>query len=142
MILFCRGHFFKLSSFEYCVLTSKFCFSVFNFYSFIYRPPWVSVATSRLPLSLRRGGLLSNCGAWASHCGGSSLRNPTLGRASSYSLRAQRLWLKGAMVWRTGSVASWHVGSSHSRDQTCVPCVGRWIVPWTTREAPQVNFII
>ena len=37
---------------------------------------------------------------------------------------------------RTGLVASWHVGSSQSRDQTRVRCIGRQILNhWTTREA-------
>ena len=34
-----------------------------------------------------------------------------------------------------GLVAPVHVGSSRTRDWTCVPCVGRWILNhWTTRE--------
>ena len=36
--------------------------------------------------------------------------------------------------------ALWPVESSQTRDQTCVPCVGRWVlVHWTTRE---VLFIV
>ena len=36
-----------------------------------------------------------------------------------------------------GLVALQHVGSSRSRDQTCFPCTGRWILNhWTTRKAP------
>ena len=27
-----------------------------------------------------------------------------------------------------GLVALWHVRSSQTRDQTCVPCIGRWIL--------------
>ena len=30
-------------------------------------------------------------------------------------------------MWCTALVASWHVQSSRTRDQTCVPCIGRWI---------------
>ena len=31
--------------------------------------------------------------------------------------------------------ALWHVGSSRTRDPTCVSCIGRWILNyWTTRE--------
>ena len=42
--------------------------------------------------------------------------------------RLQQLWL-------VGLIALWHVGSSQIRDQTRVPCIGRWILNhWTTRE--------
>ena len=38
-------------------------------------------------------------------------------------------------------VASQHVGSSQTRDQTHDPCIGRWILnPWTTREALLIYF--
>ena len=34
-----------------------------------------------------------------------------------------------------GLVALQHVGSSQTRDQTGVPCIGRWILNhWTTRQ--------
>ena len=47
-----------------------------------------------------------------------------------YGTWAQQLW------W-TGLVASWHVGSSWTRDHTDVPYIGRQIINhWTTREAP------
>ena len=42
-----------------------------------------------------------------------------------------------AELWCTGLVAPQHVGSSWTRDQTCVPCIGRRILnPWPTRELP------
>ena len=32
--------------------------------------------------------------------------------------------------------------SSQTRDQTCVLCIGRWILNhWTTRQVPQTNFL-
>ena len=38
-----------------------------------------------------------------------------------------------------GLVAPQHVGSSRTRAQTCVPCIGRWILNHcATREAPQL----
>ena len=38
-------------------------------------------------------------------------------------------------MWCTGLVDAQHVGSSWTRDQTCVPCVGRQTLNyWTTRE--------
>ena len=36
---------------------------------------------------------------------------------------------------RTGLATAWHVKPSQARDQTRVPCIGRWILyHWTTRE--------
>ena len=44
--------------------------------------------------------------------------------------------LRGLLLWHTGLVAPWHMGSSWNRDQTSVPCIERWILyHWTTREA-------
>ena len=56
--------------------------------------------------------------------------------------RLQQLWLAGSRVqaqqlWRTGLVALRHVGSSRTRAQTHVPCIGRWILNHcATREVP------
>ena len=53
----------------------------------------------------------------------------------------QQLWLTGfraqaQQLWLSGLVAPWHVGSSRTRDRTCVPCIGRQILNHcTTREA-------
>ena len=42
-----------------------------------------------------------------------------------------------AQLWRTGLAAPGHVGSSWTRDQTRVPCVGRWVlIHRATREVP------
>ena len=39
----------------------------------------------------------------------------------------------------TGLVALWHAESYWTRDQTCVPCIGRQISNyWTTREVPLI----
>ena len=52
-------------------------------------------------------------------------------------------WTLG--IWGSVAVAhrlSWHaaLGSSQSRDQTYVPCVGRWILnQWTTRSPPHLQ---
>ena len=44
-------------------------------------------------------------------------------------------------LWVTGSVAARHVGSSWTRDQTHVPCIGRWILNhWITRELPHLFY--
>ena len=60
---------------------------------------------------------------------------------SSCGSWAQQLWLAGSRVqaqqlWRTGLVAPRHVGSSRTRVQTLVPCIGRRILNHcATREA-------
>ena len=70
-------------------------------------------------------GLLSSCRTRASHCSGFSCC-----RAQALGAQAQQLCLSGL-------VAPWHVGSSWTRDSTCVPFIGRWILyHWTTREVP------
>ena len=84
-------------------------------------------------------GLLSSCGARTSHCGGFSCCGAqALGRAgfSSCSLQA----LEHRFCSRVCLVALWHVGSSQTRDQTHVPCIGRWILNHrTTREVPSID---
>ena len=66
-------------------------------------------------------GLLSSCGAQASHCGGLSC-------GGGSRVLAQQIWHSGFSCPR-------HVGSSWTRDQTCVPCIGRQIlIHWTTKE--------
>ena len=61
---------------------------------------------------------------------------------SSCSTRAQQLWLTGPraqaqQLQRMGLVAPWHVGSSQTRAQTRVPCIGRRILNHcATTEAP------
>ena len=41
------------------------------------------------------------------------------------------------LLWRMGLVALWPVGSSWTRDRTCVPCVGRRIlIHCSSREVP------
>ena len=40
-------------------------------------------------------------------------------------------------------VASQHMQSSRTKDQTYVPCIGGWILNhWTTREVPIFCFIL
>ena len=54
----------------------------------------------------------------------------------------QYLWLQASraqaqQLWCSGLVALWHLGSSWARDQTHVPCTGRWILNyWITKKAP------
>ena len=73
--------------------------------------------------SSAKKGLLSRCGVQASCCGG-------------FSCSEHRLWVRRAQwLWCAGLVALRHVGSSQTRGQTRVPCIGRWMLnPWTARE--------
>ena len=63
----------------------------------------------------------------AAHCGGVS-------GCGAWPVRLTGLVVVGLFVPR-------HVESSWTRDQTHVPCVGRWIISHcTTREVPFVSF--
>ena len=48
-------------------------------------------------------------------------------------------WGTGSIDWRTGLVVLWHVGSSQTRVQTCVPCIGRQIL---SQGSPAVSFFL
>ena len=77
--------------------------------------------------SWREQGLLSNCGVKTSHCGGFSWLQSTGFRESGHQF-----------LWCMGLVALRHVGSSHTRDQTCVSCIGRWILcHWSNGETQE-----
>ena len=86
-------------------------------------------------LQLWRVGATLRCGAWASHCSGFSLQS-TGSRHAGFSgcgTWAQQLRPTGSraqaqQLWHTGLVVPWHVGSSQTRAQTCVPCIGRRIL--------------
>ena len=40
-------------------------------------------------------------------------------------------------LWPMGLAALHHMESSNTRDQTCLPCIGRWILNhWTTMGSP------
>ena len=81
-------------------------------------------------LQLRRAGTTLHRGARASHYRGLSCSG-----AQAPDAQAQQLWL-------TGLVAPQHVGSSRTRAQTCVPCIGRWILNHcATREVPLKIFL-
>ena len=74
-------------------------------------------------------GYSSGCGAWACRWGGFSLW--------SMGSRAQ-----AQQLWPTGLIGPRHMGSSRTRSQTHVLCVGRQILNhWTIREIPVVRFL-
>ena len=116
----------------------------FFFLSFFIWLGWVFVAARGLSLVAVSGATL-RCGVRTCHF---SLRwllllQSTGSRHMGFSTcgtQAQLLWLVGSRAqvqqsWRTGFVAPQHVGSSQTRAQTCVPCIGRRILNHcTTRE--------
>ena len=76
-------------------------------------------------LQLRQAGAALHCGARASH-----YHNLSRCGAQAPDAQAQQPWL-------TGLVPPRHVGSSQTRAQTRVPCIGRQILNHcATREAP------
>ena len=86
----------------------------------------------------------SSCGVWTSPWGGSSGGGAqALGHTgfSSCSTWAQQFQIpssrcKLSRLWRMGSAALQHTGSSRIRDQSCVPGLGRQILyHWTIGEA-------
>ena len=66
---------------------------------------------------------------------------------SSCGMQCQQLWFVGSRVqaqqlWHKGLVAPWHVGSSRTRAQTRVPCIGRRTLNHcTTRELTILKFL-
>ena len=79
-------------------------------------------------------GLLSRCGAQASHCSGFSCCGAWAFSSCGSQTRACRLEC-------TGLAASRHVGSYQTGDRTHVPCIGRQILNhWTTGDVSLWNF--
>ena len=79
-------------------------------------------------LSLQRVGAVLWLLCTGSHCNRFSCVAQTLG-CMGFSSRG--CWASSALaqqLWHMGLVASQHVGSSRTRDQTSVPCIGRWIL--------------
>ena len=80
--------------------------------------------------------VFSSCSAQISHFGGFSC---CVARALERTGSERQVLGSGAQaqyLWRTGLVAPRHLGSSQTRDWTCVSCIGRWILDqWATREA-------
>ena len=80
----------------------------------------------------------SSCGKW----GPPLLLVCQLFTAVPFLVAEHLPWAPGFQYLRhTGLVALRHVGSSPTRNQTSVPCIGRWILNhWTTREVPHLLF--
>ena len=95
----------------------------FFFFNFCLHWVFVVVYVGFLS-SCSKTGVTLHCGMQASHCGGFSR-----GRAQAL----EHADFVGPVV--AAPVAPWHVESSPMRDQTYVPCIGRWILkPWTSRD--------
>ena len=85
---------------------------------------------------------LSGCGAQASLCGGFSCRGAgvlcswsSIAAAQKLSSCSSRPWAQ--YFWAMSVAALQHVESPRTRNQTRVPCIGRWILnQWTAREGP------
>ena len=80
--------------------------------------------------------LTRRLGMWFPACPGSLWLLP-----SSYGLFAVVLdpRVQAQELWYLGSVASWHVESSQTRDQTGVPYIGRQILNLLTNQIPCFN---
>ena len=106
-----------------------------NFYLFIFGCAGSSLLC-RLFSGFSKQWLLCSCDARVLHCGGfSCCRAWALGHTgfSSCGTRAQELQFEGSSalakyLWFMDLVAPWHVGSSWTRDQTQVSCIGRQIL--------------
>ena len=104
----------------------KFFFLILFIYLFIYGCVGFSFLCEGF-LLLRQVGATLHRSAQASHHRGLSCC-----RVQATDAQAQQLWL-------TGLVAPRHVGSSQTRAQTHVPCIGRQILNHcATREAPKI----
>ena len=109
------------------------CLAFFQIYSFLPVLGWVFIAARGLSVVVHRD--YSSCSVRASFCGGFSLQS--MGSRA----QAQQSWHMRSVVaacglsrvqaqqsWHTGLVALWHVGSSRTRDRTCVPYIDRQIL--------------
>ena len=75
---------------------------------------------------------LSSCSKWgysSLQCTGFSMQWLLLLQSTgSKACGIQKLQHTRSVVWCTGLVAPWYVGSSQTKDQTCVPYIGRLIL--------------
>ena len=101
---------------------------------------WVFVAARGLSLVAVSGGYSSL------RCAGFSLLwllllRSTGSRRAGFSSCGSRA-LECRLMWHMGFAAPRHVGSSRTRDRTCVSCIGRWILNHcTAREIPGPQFL-
>ena len=90
---------------------------------------WILITVQQDFSNCREQRLLSSCCVWASHCGGVSC-------CGAWCLE------HGLSSCDTGLSCPLHIGPSRTRNGTCVPWIGRWILKHlTTREIPSFNFM-
>ena len=104
------------------------CNHLNTLFFFFFFFDWVGSSLLRTGfLQLRQAGAILHCSAWASPC-------------SCFSCcGARALGTRASVV--VGLVAPQHVGSSRTRAQNRVPCIGRWILNHcATREVLKHHF--
>ena len=77
---------------------------------------------------------LSVCWVFVAASGPSLVVSMGASPVVEHGFQACRLGSCGTPAWLPGR----HVGSSQTRDQTCVPCTGRTLNSRTTREVPRI----
>ena len=87
----------------------------------------VFVAACGLSLVEWAGAILTSCGAWAFHCG-------------VFSCGPQVPDTQVSVVVAMGLVVPWHVGSSHIRDQICVPCMSGFLTTGPLRKSSYSSY--
>ena len=103
-----------------------------SLFSLTVRLRWVFVSVPGFFSSCGERGLLSSCGAGVSHCSDFFCRRAWALECSGFTSCS----IQGQSLRHWDLIAPRHVGSSCSRDHTCVPSIDRWIfIHWTTREA-------
>ena len=101
---------------------------------------WAFAAACGLPPVAERG-LLSTCGARASHCAGFSLQSTSSRLMDFVGCSSRALECGLQLLWHTGLVVWRHMASSRTRDRTQVPCTGKWILDnWATRKVCILGF--
>ena len=109
-------------SYWQCIYSDLFSFFLFLRFIYLFLAALVLCYCENFSLLAVSGAALS-CDTWASHYSGFSCCG------------AQPLECIGVKLWCMGLVATRHVGSSRSRNWTCVPWIGRRLLNhWTTRE--------
>ena len=104
-----------------------------SFFPLTERLCWVFVAVPGFFSSCGERGLLSSCGAGVSHCSDFFCRRAWALECSGFSSSSTQ----GQSFRRWDLIGPRYVGSSWTRDQTCVPSIDRWILNhWATREVP------
>ena len=113
------------------VVFGHYFFSRFIYWFICFWLQWVFIAAPGFSLVAVSRGAIPCCDAWDSHCSSFSC-----GTDHGPGAQAQQLWCMGL-----GGLE--HVGSSWTKDQTHVLCIGRWVLNhWPTREVHYWTYLI